>query len=121
MFSPIAQFIKSRIRPSLYTVPDGRKLVVMEADDYEALSGVEASSLPIFEFEASKAIPVEGDVEDFGNASGGAGQTPLPYGGGVDASDNVGNTEGNEKDGTIGSRLASMQLEEEIRIDDLPL
>ncbi len=115
MFSPIAQFIKNRIRPSLYAPPDGRRLVVMEAEDYEALSGVEASTLPVFEFET-------GDKESQGaGEEGGDAQVPLPYDAGVDALDNVGNTEGNEKDGTIGSRLAGMRLEEEIRIDDLPL
>ncbi|OGZ44997.1 MAG: hypothetical protein A2756_03985 [Candidatus Ryanbacteria bacterium RIFCSPHIGHO2_01_FULL_48_27] len=87
----------------------------MEAEDYEALSGVEASTLPVFEFEM-------GDEESqSAGEEGGDAQVPLPYDTGVDALGNVGNTEGNEKDGTIGSRLLGIQLEEEIRIDDLPL
>jgi hypothetical protein len=87
----------------------------MEAEDYEALSGVEASTLPIFELETG-GEGSQSASEEVRNA-----QTPLPYDAGVDALGNVGNTEGNEKDGTIGSRLLSIQLEEEIRIDDLPL
>lgn len=95
MFRGLAQVLKERLPVSLYTDSEsGRRYVIMEAGEYQRLTGALLDDLPQL---AEVAAPRK--VIDF--------PSKISHTGTVAAS--------------LSSQLAHIELEDEIRVDDLPL
>jgi len=95
MFKGLAQVLKERMPASLYTDGEsGKRYVIMEAGEYQRLTGVALDGLPqLGESTAPKK------TVDFPSKISNTG-TVAP---------------------SLASQLAQIELEDEIRVDDLPL
>jgi len=95
MFKGLAQVLKERMPASLYTDGEsGKRYVVMEASEYQRLTGVALDGLPQL---GENAAPQK--TVDFPSKINHTGTVAV----------------------SLSSQFAQIELEDEIRVDDLPL
>ena len=101
MFAKLGDYLTENNiqRPTRYISPSGEEFVVMPARDYTLLTGLDTDTLPVVE-----SFDILTSTKESDHKIGKRGEEALP------------DTSG----GNI-SALAHLRLEEEIRIEDLPL
>ena len=110
MFNSLSTFLKGRLPASLYMEPQsGKRYVIMDAEEYERLTGVSLSSLPQL---AEPDIPPGMILES-------APEPKSEIGKNVDFQGQISNT--GRTTHSVALELVGLELEDEIGVEDLPL